>query len=342
MKVVAYSIKNFEKELLAKANQKKHDITLISNPLNLQTALYAKGKDAVLVFPTDDVSVAVIEQLAAMGIRHIATRSVETDHIDREAAAEHQIKLANVPNYSPQAIAEYTVTMALALSRKLMTNFNPPPLDDDTAAQHVGFNFSGKTVGIIGLGKIGKAVATIFNGLGCRILAFDNHLQKHVPHVKSVNLDQLLAEADIISLHIPLNPDTRHLINREALSKMKDGVMLINTSRGAIIQTEAIIEGLAQGKVGYLGMDAYETEKGVQFHHQPGTTTQYPLLEKLLSFPNVMITPHRAFLTREALQEAAVQTIRNLDNWQKNLCVGEACACAKSCVTDVDKVKSVI
>lgn len=331
MKVVAYSVRNFEKEIIAKANQKKHDITLISNSLNLETAAYAECKDAVVVFTNDDVSESVVNKLADLGIKYIATRSVGTDHIDYEAAGKRNIKVANVPSYSPEAIAEYATTLALALSRKLIPTVDQSRCFDFRIDQHVGFNFYGKTVGLIGLGQIGKAAAKIFNGFGCNVLGYDID-SRDIPGVTMVNtVDTLYAESDIISLHVPLTPSTHFLINTESLYKMKTGVMLINTSRGPVIKTDDVIEALEKGKIGYLGLDVYEFEKGLFFYDHRKDTDKDILMEKLLSYPNVIISPHQAFLTNEALKEIALKTISNLDIWQENKCVGKVCTCGTHC-----------
>ena len=331
MKVFAYSIKPFEKEFLAKANQKKHDITLISNPLNIETATYAEGKDAIIVFTNDDVSATVIDKLAELGIKYIVTRSVGTDHIDKEAAAKNSIKISNVPSYSPQAIAEHAVTLAMALNRKLIKADHNCHSFDFRNDELIGFNFSGKTVGIIGLGATGLATASIFKGLGCNVIGYDKFPPDDVDHVLPVSLGDLLAQSDIISIHIPLTPQTEHLIQKATLNQMKDGVMLINTSRGAIIKTSDVVSALATGKVGYLGIDVYEFEKGLFFEDHKYDQHKDPLLSSLLEHDNVIITPHQAYLTREALQEIANQTIHNLDMWQQDKCVGKACVCAKDC-----------
>ncbi|OKS87518.1 2-hydroxyacid dehydrogenase [Mucilaginibacter polytrichastri] len=331
MKVVAYSIKSFEKEFLAKANQKKHDITLISNSLSLETAAYAEGKDAVVVFTNDDVSAPVVNRLAEMGIKYIATRSAGTDQIDKDAAASRGIKIANVPVYSPQAIAEHTVALALSLSRQLTRANTHSHNFDFKLDELIGFNFYGKTVGIIGLGHIGLAVAQIFNGLGCHVIGYDVMVPEDLKGIEAVPFNQLLKQADIISLHAPLNTFTAHIINAGSLAAMKNGVMLINTSRGALINTEDVLEALECGKIGYLGLDVYEFEKGLFFEDHQQDKVRDPLLTRLLEYPNVLITPHQGFLTHEALQQIADQTIRNLDNWQQDKCVGKACVCAKNC-----------
>ena len=317
MRVVAYSIKVFEKEFLAKANQKKHDITLISNSLSLETVGYAEGKDAVVVFTNDDVSAAVVNKLAAMGIKYIATRSAGTDHIDKKTAAKRSIKVANVPTYSPQAIAEHAVALALCLNRHLIHANGHSQEFDFTLNELIGFNFSGKTVGLIGLGNIGQAVAAIFNGFGCRVIGYDVAVPNELVKIEPLSFDEVLRRSDIISLHVPLTPETKYMINASTLAIMKDGVMLINTSRGALIKTIDALEALEKGKIGYLGLDVYEYEKGLFFEDHRHDQVKDPLLEKLMAHPNVMVTPHQAFLTKEALQQIADQTIKNLDLWQQ-------------------------
>ena len=338
MKAVAYSIKPFEKEFLAKANQKKHDITLISNSLSLETSIYAEGKDAVIVFTNDNLSAPVIRKLAEKGIKYITTRSSGTDHIDKGEAAKYHIKLSNVPSYSPQAIAEHTVALALALSRHIVLADKQSKQFDFRNDDLIGFNFYGKTVGIIGMGNTGQAVARIFNGMGCNVIGYDIEPPKKASAIKMTGLDNLLTTSDIISLHVPLTPETRHLIERKTISLMKDGVMLINTSRGSLIDTNDVIKALDRGKVAYLGMDDYEYEKGVFFEDHEADKENDPLFKKLLDHPNVLVTPHQAYLTKESLQEIANQTIKNLDLWQANKCVGKACICQKDC--DKNELKS--
>lgn len=325
MRVVAYSIKSFEKEHLAKANQRKHDITLISNPLSLKTALYAEGKDAVIVFTDDDLSGPVIDKLADIGIKYIATRSVGTDHIDLVQAEKRNIKIANIPEYSPEAIAEFAVTLALALSRKLIPAVDQSRKFDVPTNQTPGFNFHGKKVGVIGFGHTGVATAAIFRGFGCKILSYDTSPLTKATHNKAVDLDTLLNESDIISLHVPLTADTYHLIDESAIAKMKKGVMLINTSRGGLINTEDALKALNNGKIGYLGLDVYEKEEKLFAGHSQDKIKD-PFLEQLVMHPNVIVTPHQAYLTVEALHEIAVQTICNLDQWQKDSSSGKACA----------------
>lgn len=334
MKAVAYSIKPFEKEYLAKANQKKHEITLISNPLSQDTAVYAEGKDAVIVFTNDDVSAPVIEKLAALGVKFILTRSSGTDHIDKDAAAKNAIKIANVPSYSPQAIAEHAVAMAFALNRQIVKADHQSHDFDFRNDELIGFNFSGKTVGVIGLGSTGQAVALIYHGLGCHVIGYDPAFAKNLRHVKQVSLEYLLKSSDIISLHLPLTPETQSFIKKDTLDQMKKGVMLINTSRGTLINTADVLSAVENRKIAYLGLDVYEFEKGLFYEDHKKDPLKDPVLQRLMSHPNVLITPHQAYLTKEALQEIADQTIKNMDLWQQHKCVGKACACSKDCKKD--------
>ncbi|MGZ3752771.1 MAG: 2-hydroxyacid dehydrogenase [Mucilaginibacter sp.] len=323
MKVVAYSIKAFEKEFLIRANRKKHDITLISNPLSVETVSFAAGKDAVLVFDSDDVSALVVNKLAGLGIKYIASRSAGTYYIDKGAAENMGIKLANIPVYSPEAIAEHTVLLVLALSRNMIraneqvNNFNFR-LDE-----LIGFNLHGKTVGIIGMGPAGLAVAAILKGFGCKVLGYDTNSTAPHDHVPLLELRQLLAESDIISLHAPLINETKGMINKSTIAQMKDGVMIINTSSGGLIKTADVLAALDNGKIGYLGLDVYESEKELFFDDHTNDKQKDALLKRLTDHPNVLITPHQGFLTKESLQEIANQTISNLDAWQQEKLVAD-------------------
>jgi len=331
MKVVVYSIKPFEKEFLIRANQKKHEITLISNALSLETVIYAEGKDAIVISANDDASETVINKLADFGVKYIATRSVGTDHIDIDAAENKNIKLANVPDYSPQAIAEHAVTLALALNRRLIRAEKNARNFDFRGDDLIGFNFYGKTVGIIGMGHIGLAAANIFKGFGCEVLGYDINLGTGHDHVPLVDLNELLSRSDIISIHTPLTPANRGMINKSSIAFMKDGVMIINTARGALIKTKDVLYALDSGKIGYLGLDVYEFEKGLFFEDHEYDKLQDELLKRLMDHPNVLITPHQGYLTKEALQEIANKTIENLDLWQQERCVGDACIGNQQC-----------
>ena len=315
MRAVAYSVRSFEEISLRKANKDKHAITYIPDALGPETVKDAEGMDAVIVFTNDDVSAPVIEKLAGMGVKYITTRSVGTDHFDKRAAEKYQIQLSNVPAYSPQAIAEHAVALAFALNRQLITSDHHSHHFDFRNDELIGFNFSGKTVGLIGLGNTGLAVARIFNGLGCHVIGYDLYFPEEAPAITAVNLETLLATADIISLHLPLTQTTKYLINQKSISQMKKGVMLINTSRGALVNTVDVLEGVESGKIGYLGLDVYEHEKGLFFEDHQQDVVKDDLLLRLMAQKNVLVTPHQAYLTREALQEIADQTIKNLDSF---------------------------
>lgn len=316
MRAAAYSVKPFEKDYLLQANGRKHDLKLISDKLDLKTAHLASGYDAVLVFTNDDLSRDVIDKLAAESVKYISTRSTGTDHIDKEEAGIKGLQVANIPSYSPQAIAELAVALAFGLNRQLIKANRHSHDFDFRNDGLIGFNFSGKTVGLIGLGSIGLAASRIFHGLGCKIVGYDLFFPETEHNVTSVSLDELLETADVISLHVPLTPSTKYLVSKERLEKMKTGVMLINTSRGAVINTLDVLDALEKGKIGYLGLDVYEHEKGLFFEDHEFDTVKDSLLEKLLNHPNVLITPHQGYLTKEALQEIAHHTIANLDGWE--------------------------
>lgn len=317
MHVIAYSISSFEIEYIENANSMKHEIILEAEPLRLESAALAKGTEAVIIFTSDDASKPVINALADLGVKYIITRSSGTDHIDLKAAERRGIKVANVPSYSPQAIAEQAVMLALALSRKLIDTSRLVQDYNFTIEKHVGFNFFGKTVGLIGLGSIGKATAAIFKGLGCRVIAFDINEEMVMDAIERVSLEVLFEQSDIISLHAPLNESTRYLINQETMSQMKDGVMLLNTSRGALIKSEDLLAKLESGKIGYLGLDVYEFEKGLFFRDHSKDIKKDKLIQQLIDNKNVIITPHQGFLTREALQEIAQITMNTVNAWEK-------------------------
>lgn len=337
MKVVVYSTKLFEKEYLAKANHKKHDITLISNPLEIDTASFAEGKDAVVVFTNDDVSAPVINKLKSYGVKYITTRSVGTDHIDCEAASAAKIKVANVPNYSPQSIAEHAIALIMALNRKTVTAYKNVQLFDFRLDELQGFTLYQKTVGLFGFGKIAHCLANILNGFGCKVLVYDPFVENLPANVTRVSLEDLYQQSNIISLHAPLNASTNHIINSKSIEKMQHGVMLINTGRGALVNTKDLLNALKDGKIAYYGADVYENEKNLFFKNHQDDLQKDEILQELLKRPNVIITPHQAFLTTEALQEIAEKTIKNLDFWQANKCVGASCACANSCKTQETK-----
>ncbi len=318
MKVIAYSIKSCEKELLIKANSKRHDITLISNRLTTDTVSYAEGKDAVLVFSSDDVSAPVLRKLKEVGIKYISTRTTGTDHIDLKEAAALGIKVANIPSYSPESIAEHALALMLSLCRNLITANSQITNYDFRLGNLVGTTIRDKTVGIIGFGQTGECLAKILSGFGAKVLVFD--IQDVRKAAKSagatqVEFDPLIEQSDIISFHVPLTEQTHHLVNAECIAKMKDGVMLINVSRGAVFNSQDVYDALETGKIGKLGMDVYEFEHNVFFFDHSLKPIEDNLLKAFIQHPHVLLTPHQAFLTWEALKIICERTIENLDNW---------------------------
>jgi len=322
MKTIIYSARKFEKEFIMNANADKHELEFIELSLNSQTARLAAGAQAISIFVNDDASKKVLEELNAVDIKFIALRSAGYNHVDLDTAKQLGIKVARVPSYSPYAVAEHTVALMLTLNRKLIRanrrvhdlNFS---LDGLT-----GFDMNGKTVGIIGMGKIGALVAKILTGFGCKILAVDTFEDTALAEKYGLvytNYDTLYREADIITLHSPLVSETLHLINETSINKMKSGVMLINTSRGALVNTRDAIVGLKTGKIGYLGLDVYEEESGLFFMDHSGDILQDDVIARLLTFPNVLITSHQAFLTDTALENIASTTVYNLDCFEKQL-----------------------
>lgn len=321
MKIAVFSSHKFERASLAGAAAAQHELVFLEPSLSLVTAGLAGGCEAVCIFVNDDGSSAVLKQLSGLGVKWLLLRSAGFNHVDLDTAHELGIRVARVPEYSPYAIAEHTIALMLALNRKLIKAHNRIREMNFSLDGLTGFDMHGKTVGIIGTGKIGRLVANILSGFMCKILAYDVFPDKDwakQTQVKYVSLDELCSNADIISLHAPLTEETRYMINRETIVKMKDGVMLINTSRGALVNTKHVIAALKMGKVGYLGLDVYEEEKGLFFEDHSEDILQDDLIARLLSFPNVLITSHQAFLTDTALRNIAETTFQNLAHFEKN------------------------
>ena len=317
-KILFYSTKDFELSYLKSANTTGFDVTFVKQSLNLSTVNLAKGFAIISIFTADDASAPVIEELKKEGIQYIAARSAGYDNIDIKKATELKITVANVPEYSPYSIAEHAVAMMLALNRKLILSNRQVTAHNFSLDNLIGFDLNKKTVGIIGIGRIGKIVAKILYGFGCTILAHDINPDEQLKEnykVKYVDMETLASSSEIITIHTPLNIETRHLINEEVIKKMKKGVMLINTSRGAIVHTPDIIKYIENGHIGFYGMDVYEHEKGIFFYDHSHKPINDPLLAKLMNFSNVLITPHQAFATKEALLNTAATTFYNITCW---------------------------
>jgi len=318
IKIAIYSTHPFEKPYLDEANKGRFELHFIDEALSAATAALSKGCKGITVFTSDDASATVLELLKAQGIEFIAARSAGYDHIDLAKAAALGIKVANVPEYSPHAIAEHSVALMLALDRHLIASDKKVKQYDFTIDELAGFNLHYKTVGIIGTGRIGAVACKILFGFGCKLLAYDikeNETLVSKYGLKYVSLEELCRQSDIISLYTPLNAQSTYMINSETISQMKQGVMLINTARGKLINTTDVLEGLNSGKIGYLGLDVYENEKGIFFHDhsQKGITDEK--LKALMGFPNVLITSHHAFLTKEALKNIADTTLSNIESF---------------------------
>lgn len=311
MRIAVFDTHRHDRASLDEANARfGHELVYLEPRLTALTAKLATGFDVACSFVNDRVDRAAIAQLAAGGVRLLALRSAGFNHVDLDAAAAHQIAVVRVPEYSPHAVAEHAVALVLALDRKIHRAHARIREGNFSLDGLLGFDLHGKTVGLVGTGRIGAAAAKIFLGFGCRVLAHD--VAPSVEGVEYVALDTLYAEVDILSLHVPLTPTTRHMIDAAALAKMKRGVMLINTSRGGLIDTRALIAALKTEHVGSAGLDVYEEEEGVFFEDHSDHVLQDDVLARLLTFPNVVITAHQGFFTREALRAIAETTLASV------------------------------
>jgi D-lactate dehydrogenase len=321
MTIAVYSTHKFEQAYLEKANAAQHTFKFITSALCAQTVDLARGCEAVSLFVNDDASAAVIELLHNAGVKFIALRSAGYNNVALSEAKKYNIKVARVAAYSPYSVAEHAVTLMLALNRKIIRAHNRVMEQNFTLDGLVGFDMHGKTVGIIGTGKIGAAVATIMNGFGCKILLHDtieSDALKKIPNATYTNLLALYNQADIITLHVPLVPATKYLIDKHAIEQMKKGVMLINTSRGGLVNTKAAITALKTGQIGYLGIDVYEEESGLFFEDHSTDILKDDVIARLMTFNNVLITSHQAFLTNTALTNIATTTVQNITCFENN------------------------
>lgn len=322
MKVAVFSTKPYEKTYLEKFNQDgKHQLVFFEASLNSATTDLAKGFEAVCVFVNDILEDGTIEKLAKQGVKLIDLRSAGFNNVDIAATKQHNIKVLRVPAYSPQAVAEHAVALILTLNRKTHKAYNRVREGNFSVEKLMGFNLFQKTVGVIGAGKIGTAFIEIMLGFGCEILVNDILESETLKSkgVKYATFDEVLATSDIVSIHCPLTHETKHLFDSLAFDKMKSGAMLINTSRGAIINTSHAIVALKKGKLGYLGIDVYEQEEKIFFKDLSETLIQDDLIERLMSFHNVLITPHLGFFTEEALEQIVKITLKNFTDFENGL-----------------------
>jgi D-lactate dehydrogenase len=314
MKVAVFSTKPYDQKNLEKFNQGKHQLTYIPARLTTLTATLANGYDAVCCFVNDQLDEDCIQILASYGVKHIAMRCAGYNNVDLKTCAKKNIKVARVPEYSPYAVAEHAVALIMDLNRNIHRAFSRVRENYYLLDGLLGFDMHGKTVGVIGTGKIGVCFIKIMQGFGCNVIAYDPYESDEVKAlgVEYKSLDQLYVESDIISLHCPLTNDTHHLIDQQSISKMKKGVMIINTSRGGLVDTLAVIGGLKSENIGYLGLDVYEEESDLFFEDFSNTVLQDDVFARLLTFSNVVITGHQAFFTREALDAISMVTLNNL------------------------------
>ncbi|KAB5627422.1 2-hydroxyacid dehydrogenase [Pseudomonas putida] len=318
MRVLLFSSQHYDQESFTQAAASSAlELHFQSARLTPDTAPLAQGFEVVCAFINDDLGAEVLQRLASGGTRLIALRSAGYNHVDLAAAAHLGLTVVRVPAYSPHAVAEHAVALILALNRRLHRAYNRTREGDFTLHGLTGFDLHGKTVGVVGTGQIGAAFARIMAGFGCQLLAYDPYPNPELLALgaRYLELPELLGQARIISLHCPLTEHTRHLINAESLARLQPGAMLINTGRGALVDTPALIDALKSGQLGYLGLDVYEEEAQLFFEDRSDLPLQDDVLARLLTFPNVIVTAHQAFLTREALEAIAATTLDNIARW---------------------------
>jgi D-lactate dehydrogenase len=323
MKVALFGCKPYDRRFFEAANEfYNHELIFLEPHLHEKTAILAKDAEAVCIFVNDQVSAETLNLLYQQGVRLIALRCAGYNNVDLETTKRLGMQVVRVPAYSPHAVAEHAIALILSLNRKIHRAYYRVREGNFSLNGLLGFDLYGRTVGIIGTGKIGRIVGQILYGFGCRILAYDPFPNQGFSEFgQYVSLEELYAESDIISLHCPLTASNTHLINEKAISQMKPGVMLINTSRGGLIDTQAVIAGLKEKTIGYLALDVYEKEADLFFEDLSNEVIQDDMFERLLTLPNVIITGHQAFFTQEALQNIAETTLSNITEIEtKNTC----------------------
>ncbi len=322
MRVSVFSTKAYDREYLELANKEAgnpHELVFFDPKLSEATALLAKDAPAVCTFVLDMLSGEVLKTLADGGTKLIALRCAGFNQVDLPAAATHDIKVVRVPAYSPHAVAEHTAALMLAINRKVHRAFNRVREGNFALDGLLGFDMNGKTVGVVGTGKIGRIVIRIMQGFGCEVVAHDPYPNAELQNagLEYLPMDELLARSDIVTLHCPLSAQTHYLIDRNAVRLMKRGVMLINTSRGGLIDTAAVIDGLKSGHIGSLALDVYEEEADMFYEDRSSHILRDDVFARLLTFPNVLITGHQAFFTKEAMINIGRTTIDNLTAFEK-------------------------
>lgn len=321
MKVAVFSCKPYDKRTLATfANEKALSMSYFESRLSMETISLVQGFDAVSCFVNDDVNAEVIHLLKQQGVKTIALRCAGFNNVDLDAAKKEDIKVFHVPDYSPTSVAEHAVALIMTLNRKTHRAYHRVKEGNFALEGLMGFNLEGKTVGCIGTGRIGAAFCRIMKGFGCKVLCYDLYPSQALidQGCQYLTLDEIYKQSDIISLHCPLNESTHHLINKHSLEKMKDGVMIINTSRGALVHAQEAIDALYSGKIGYLGLDVYEQENKIFFEDMSSHIIQDSVFQLMLTFPNVVVTGHQGYFTIEALNHIAETTVDNLLHHQSD------------------------
>ena len=320
MKVAVFSAHSFDREFLTRINLEfKHNLIFFEAKLTPETASLAQGFPCICCFVSDQLDIKTLPLLAKQNVQLIALRSAGYNHVDLTETKRLRMSVVRVPAYSPNAVAEHATALLLSLVRHIPKAYNRVRDLDFSLEGLMGFDLSGKTIGIIGTGKIGVVFAKIMKGFDCRVLAYDpkpNAELKANSAVKYVSLPELFQNSDVISLHLPLTPETKYMINSETLTQMKQGVYLINTGRGALIDTHALIAGLKTGHIGAAGLDVYEEEEGIFYQNLSDQVLKDDVLARLLTFPNVLVTSHQAFFTREALSNIARTTLQNISDFE--------------------------
>lgn len=320
MKILFYDTKSYDRESFQATleNFPGVEIEFIKPDLDPRTAALAEGFDAVCAFVSSDAGSRTLEILHEKGIKLILLRCAGYNNVDLETAKKYDICVMCVPGYSPEAVAEHAMALALACNRRLYKAYNKVRENDFSLSGLMGFNFYGKTAGIIGTGKIGAAMCRICRGFGMKVIAYDVYPNESLKDfVEYVSLEQLLSDSDVISLHCPLMDSTYHMINIDTIQQMKDGVILVNTSRGALVKTDDLIEGIRLHKFAGVGLDVYEEETNNVFEDRSDEILEHSTTARLLSFPNVMITSHQGFFTREALTAIASTTLQNAIDFEQ-------------------------
>lgn len=320
-RVALFSSKAYDKDVFESIALNKHiEVSHIEARLEVKTASLAQGFNTVCVFVNDDVNADVIGLLAMAGVKHVALRCAGYNNVDIESCRRLGISVSHVPAYSPQAVAEHAMALILTLNRRMHKAYNRVKEGNFDLNGLLGFTLHNKTMGVIGTGNIGAAFINIAKGFGCNIVCYDPYPNQELTceTVRYTGLTEIFKCSDIISLHCPLTPENRHLVNPESIGQMKDGVMLINTSRGGLIDTGALIHGLKTQKIGYVGLDVYEMESELFFRDRSCEVIQDDLFQRLSTFHNVLITGHQGFFTKEAITEIAEVTLSNIEGFWQN------------------------